>query len=120
MGVSYLGYDAKCITMEKNADSIIEVGDFVCLEDDGYHIKRCLNGGSFIGIVKCVRENFVTVQIGGYCEVKYEGMKDPTIGHIKLNCGDKTTVILDGSDAPNRYRTVLKLDKTNKIIGFLF
>lgn len=120
MSVSYLGYDAKCITMEKSVNSNIEVGNFICLDDDGYHIKKCLDGESFIGIVKCVRDKYITVQIAGYCEVPYSGLKEPTVGHIKLNCGNNNNVILDASAQPNQYRTILKLDTKNKIIGFLF
>ena len=120
MSVSYSGYDAKCITMEKSTNNDVTVGNFVCLDDDGYHIKKCLDGASFIGIARCVRGNYVTVQISCYCEVPYSGLKEPTIGHIKLNCGSNNNVILDSSDQPNQFRTILKLDKTNKIIGFLF
>ena len=115
MSVSYLGYDAKCITMEKSVNSNIEVGNFVCLD-----IKKCLDGASFIGVVKCVRGKYITVQIAGYCEVPYTGLKEPTVGHIKLNCGNNNNVILDESAQPNQYRTILKLDTKNKIIGFLF
>ncbi len=119
MSVSYLGYDAKYITMEKRPDDTMRVGCFVCLDSDGYYVKKCLDGASFIGLAKCIRGNYVTVQVGGYCEVKYSGLKDPTTGHIKLNSGTEGTVVYDGSDMPNQYRTVLKLDTKNKIIGFI-
>ena len=118
MSVSYNGFDVKHITFEKKPTTTLNVGDLVITNASGY-IEKAIANTSFFGVVTCVRDNFVTVQVSGYAELPYTGSTAP-VGMCKLYSNGAGGVTVDSSTGTsNPARKVLKQDSNNKIVGII-
>lgn len=116
--VSYKGFDVKCITMacvDALADNI-EVGDFVTADQSG-NAFLAQEGKPFVGVVVAVKDNFYTVQVSGYYEIKYAGEALPVYARLVAN---KRKILQNGgSTVTAPYRTVLWVDSVEQRAGIL-
>lgn len=114
MSISFKGYDTKYITVDNNN---FNNGDLVSVNVTSNSFQKALDGANFIGKVVAVRDDLATVQEQGYVETKYIGA-DPTDTYAKLVSANNGNVKIDDVKAMNTYK-IVKIDKENKIIGFL-
>lgn len=116
--VSYKGFDVKCITMTC-VDALpdnIEVGDFVTADQSG-NAFLAQEGKPFVGVVVAVKDNYYTVQVGGYYEIKYAGEALPVYARLVAN---KRKILQNGgSTVTAPYRTVLWVDSAEQRAGIL-
>ena len=116
--VSYKGFDVKCITMlcAEGAVDEIQVGDFVTADGTGYAYLT-QEGKPFVGVVVAVKDNYYTVQVSGYYEIKYVGEALPVYARLVAN---KRKILQNGgSTAAAPYRTVLWVDSVEQRAGIL-
>ena len=116
VNISYNGFDNKVIAMESSSN--IANGALVTIASTG-KCTQCTANQEFIGVAVCKRDSVVSVQVGGYVECKYTGTA-PSKGYTRLKASAATTVVAASNDdyGINKYK-VLKVDETNKIVGFI-
>jgi hypothetical protein len=114
MSVSFNGYKNNVITFETDGCAL---GYPVDLGSSG-KVTNATNGCDFIGICTAINGNYVSVQTDGYIEMKYSGTA-PSYGLSGLVCAEGGKV--NGADATAKAKTylIVKVDKTNKIVGFI-
>ena len=116
--VSYKGFDVKCITMTclNPEPDKIEVGDYVTADQSG-NALLAQEGKPFVGVVVAVKDNYYTVQVSGYYEIKYVGEALPVYARLVAN---KRKILQNGgSTAAAPYRTVLWVDSVEQRAGIL-
>lgn len=115
--VSYKGFDTKYITMQcVNAKpDNIKVGDFVKVNENGDVFLADI-GKAFIGIVVGINDNYYTVQISGYCEVRFAGETLPMYARLTVNQRGIVQVGT-GTDAP--LRKVVWVDRVENHAGVI-
>lgn len=110
--ISYNGFNSQHITMP---GSIAETGIVVKFDEHG-----CVNantGDVFDGVCVKSDDTYSSVQVEGYIECKYTGTA-PGYGYKNLVASTNGAVKV-GTDANGPMRRVLKVDTTNKIVGFI-
>ncbi len=73
-------------------------------------------GDSFCGVGLSVRGDIATVQMGGYCQMPYEGTA-PALGVCTLAAAKNGAV---KAATTGRSVTVLNVDAEKKLVGFIF
>lgn len=116
--VSYKGFDVKCITMTC-VDAVpdnIEVGDFVTADQSG-NAFLAQEGKPFVGVVVAVKDNYYTVQVSGYYEIKYVGEALPVYARLVAN--KRKILQNNASTGAAPYRTVLWVNSSEHKAGIL-
>ena len=116
--VSYKGFDVKCITMTCiNAEpDKIEVGDYVTADQSG-NALLAQEGKPFVGVVVAVKDNYCTVQVSGYYEIKYVGEALPVYARLVAN--KRKILQNNASTGAAPYRTVLWVNSSEHKAGIL-
>ncbi len=113
MNISYKGYNTKYLTIYSDS---VTLGSLVGFDADGNFINA-KNGEDFIGVAVSVRDGIVGVQESGYIELPYDNTI-PTCGYCKLVSNGLNKVNVDSASDTKAYK-VIKVDKENKIVGFM-
>ena len=114
MSISFKGYNTSTLTFE--AGENIAVGAPVVLDENG-KADLVAEDDNFIGVCTAVKGSWASVQTDGYVEAEYSG-DAPDLGYVILLAGDDGTIAAGGEDGVIYYK-VLKVDTTNKIVGFI-
>lgn len=119
MALSYNGYDTNFITIEKANDAEINLGDFVTITN--HLASKAAANAAFIGVVTGIKGDYLTVKTRGYHECLYSGTTAPKEGLCVLASNGTSGVTCPASSSTevNVPRVVLRIDTTNKRIGFI-
>ena len=114
MSISYNGYNSSTLTFE--ADDELTVGAPVTVDTDGKAVTAA-QGEYFIGICTAIRGGWASVQTDGYVEAEYTG-DAPSYGIYPIIAGANGKVAAGNDTSLIPYK-ILKIDETNKIVGFI-
>ena len=107
------GFASECITIP--CKSTVKKGDPISL-DNSSNAFTGYDGTEFMGVCHQVRDNYASVALKGYAELKYEG-EAPIIGFNKLVCGAGGTVKVDNN--VGRSVMVVAVDTAEKLVGVI-
>lgn len=113
MNISYNGYNTKYLTIYSEA---VTLGSLVGFDANGNFVNAP-SGKDFIGVAVSVHDGVVGVQESGYVEMPYENTI-PTCGYCKLVSNGSNKVVVNSTAETKAYK-VIKVDKENKIVGFM-
>lgn len=111
MSNSYKGFNNQILTFKKG--TALEVNKLATMGSDGTAVTAT---NKFIGVVDSIRGEVVGIQLEGYVEVSYSGTT-PTFGRAALKADSNGSVSVETSGTS--YYTVIHIDTTNKIVGFI-
>lgn len=112
--VDFKGIGELVVTFKANLSNEAE-GKLVKMKADS-EVELCADGDNFLGkILKYEDRGTASVQIGGYMEAIYSG-DAPIIGFTKLSADANGGVKSD--ETTGQEVRVVKIDPTNKIVGF--
>ena len=114
MNVSLEGFNSKTATFA--ADAGVKKGEPVTFTSN-YTVGAAGSGVAFCGICVDVRDGYATVQLCGYCKVKYSGAA-PTVGRSLL-AGDGSSNVKTMSSNGTAV-SVIDVAPTGKTVGFYF
>lgn len=116
MKVSFEGVNEQVLSFKSASltDGALE-GKFIKMSDN-FTVAACAATNAFAGM--CIHDEggFADVMTHGYVECTYTGETAPAVGYAILNCASATTV---QAAETGREVLVLKVDTTNKIVGFI-
>ena len=115
MSLSYKGVGDKCLTFIKGSALTVQ-GNLVTVSANST-VAPSASGEAFAGIVKSVNDGFVSVQVGGYLELTYDGTA-PSFGRIFLQASTSPTVVKSATSGVRVL--VVKVDTANSTVGFIF
>lgn len=115
MAYSLNGFNNKVATFE--ADINVQDGELITITNEG-KVAPARENDDIIGL--CVSRNNVCagVLLEGYVELGYTGTA-PTTGYKNLVVTGKATVGVKDSPVAGKKRLIVKVDSTNKKIGFI-
>ncbi len=110
--ISYNGFNEGVLTFK---DTDTKVGYPVDISESGL-TRNAESGKDFIGVCVSKDNDYITVQVCGYIEMKYTGTL-PNYGYQALVSNGSGGV--KASTATTKLYKVLKVDTANNIIGFI-
>lgn len=113
MKVSFEGIGEQVISFA--AASGTAKNEFVKISANGT-VAKCSADDVFAGYCINVDGGFADVKTAGYTEVGYSGETAPSLGFCKLLAAGSGKVT---ADSDGREYLVLKVDTTNKLVGFI-
>ena len=116
MNVSFEGVNEQVLSFKSaTGDSAAVKGCFAAMSGN-FTVALADEDDIFVGMcIKCA-DGFADIMTHGYIECAYTGTTAPTVGYNLLACADEETV--EVAEA-GREVLVLKVDTTNKIVGFI-
>lgn len=116
MKVSFEGVNEQVLSFKSASvtDGALE-GKFIKMSGN-FTVAACAATNAFAGM--CIHDEggFADVMTHGYIECEYSGDTAPAVGYATLVCASATTV---STAQTGREVLVLKVDTTNKIVGFI-
>jgi hypothetical protein len=113
--VSLNGFNTQTVTAQSTADDLA-INTPVSYDADG-NVGATATGKEFTGICVAVHDKYASVQLEGYIEVNYSG-SNPGVGMVHL-VADGAGAVKADSTSTGALRRVVRVDTTNKVIGFL-
>lgn len=109
--ISYNGFNNNFLTFKTNTE--IQANKPVKIVSDDA-VEVCKNGEVICGVTATCSDDAVSVQLNGYVELPCND-SNITLGYTEL-CADSDGGVKKGT---GRQVLVLKIDKTEKICGFI-
>lgn len=111
--VSYKGFNENVLSFKTE---LTEAGGPVQIST-GNEVRSASKGQDFIGVLLSTDGIIGAVQLEGYVELEYSGTTAPTLGFCALVSNGSNGV--EVSTTSKHVVRVIRIDSTNKIVGFI-
>lgn len=116
MNVSFEGVNEQVLSFKSATGAAAAVeGKFAAMSGN-FTVAVCAKDDVFVGMCINKADNFADLMTHGYIECKYSGENAPQLGYNTFACASADTVCVAEA---GREVLALKVDETNKIVGFI-